>query len=167
MNGQATADHIAEEEPAFTPAPPPANRMILAVMALIGVVIAAYMALYKLGAIASIACGTGACEVVQSSPWAVFLGVPVPVWGVAGYATILALAIAGLQPRFTRDRRIGAALLALTTFAFGFSVYLSWVEAVLIQAWCRWCIGSALVATALFLAALPELPRLRTGRAAS
>ncbi len=150
----------AAPEPAMH-APPP-NRMAIAVFALIGVIIAAYMALYKLGAIAAIACGTGACESVQHSPWAVFLGIPVPLWGVGGYATILGLALAGLSPGRAADRRIGAALLVLSGYAFAFSLYLSWVEATLIQAWCRWCIASAVVATLLFVASLPELPRLRT-----
>jgi len=141
---------------------PDANRMAIALFALIGTLIGAYMSLYELGVIDTLACGTGACESVQSSPWAVFFGIPVPFLGVGGYALIMALALAGLRPNLSTDRRIPIALLALTGFAFAYSIYLSWVEAVLIQAWCRWCIGSAVVATLLFLSALPELLRLRT-----
>lgn len=155
----ARADHQSHVAEA---AGPPANRMAIAAFALIGTLIAAYMSLFKLGVIETLACGTGACESVQSSPWAVFLGIPVPFWGFAGYGLILALAFAGVRPNLSGDRRIGIALLVLTGFAFAYSMYLSWVEATLIQAWCRWCIGSAIVATLLFLSALPELTRLRT-----
>lgn len=137
--------------------------MIIAVVALVGLLIALYMLLYKLGAVASLACGSGSCEAVQASPWADFLGIPVPLWGVAGYATIFGLALAGIQPALVDDRRIAVGLLLTSTFAFGFSMYLSAMEAFVIQAWCRWCIGSAMVASLLFLASLAEVPRLRRG----
>jgi uncharacterized membrane protein len=135
--------------------------MALAILSLVGVVIAAYMLLYKLGIIAQVACGTGACEGVQASPWAIFLGIPVPLWGVAGYALILCLSLIGLQPNLADDRRIAIALLVACTYAFGFSMYLTWVEASLIRAWCLWCVGSAAVATLLFVFSLAEVPRLR------
>jgi uncharacterized membrane protein len=139
----------------------PLSRMALAVLAMAGFMIALYMLLHKLGVIVTLACGAGSCDVVQSSPWSVFLGIPVPAWGVAGYGAILVLSLLGLQPRFGDDRRIAMLLLAACAFAFGFTLYLSALEAFVIGAWCRWCIGSAIVATLLFLFALPELPRLR------
>ena len=135
----------------------------MAVLALAGVLISGYMLLYKLGVIAVLACGTGACEVVQASPWSDFLGIPVPLWGVGGYGLILGAALLGVQPGRLTDRRIAGTLLGASTLAFGFSVYLSWIEAVRIHAWCRWCIVSAVVATLLFLLSLPEIRRLRGG----
>lgn len=134
--------------------------MAIAVLALVGLLISAYLLLYKIAVLGTIACGTGSCERVQSSPWATFLFLPVPAWGVAGYLLILALALLGLQPNFAADRRLAFALVWSTTFAFGFSAYLTGVEAFLIQAWCRWCVASAIVATLTFTAALFELPPL-------
>jgi len=139
------------------------SRMAMAVAALAGLLISGYMLLYKIGVIAAIACGTGACEVVQASPWSEFLGLPVPLWGVAGYGLIFATALIGIQPGRLADRRIAFILLGASTFAFGFSAWLSWIEAYRIHAWCRWCIGSAVVATILFLTALPEIAVLRNG----
>jgi uncharacterized membrane protein len=139
----------------------PLTRMLMAVTALAGALIAGYMLLYKLGVLASIACGTGACESVQASPWSDFLGVPVPLWGVAGYGAIFVAALLGIQPGFIADRRIAAFLFFASTYGFAFSAYLSWIEAVRIHAWCRWCIASAVVATLLFLLAVPELGRMR------
>lgn len=139
------------------------SRMAMAVAALAGLLISGYMLLYKLGVIAAIACGTGACEVVQASPWSEFLGLPVPLWGVAGYGVIFATALIGIQPGRLADRRIAFILLGASTFAFGFSAWLSWIEAYRIHAWCRWCIGSAVVATILFLTSLPEIGVLRNG----
>jgi uncharacterized membrane protein len=88
----------------------------------------------------------------------VFVGVPVPLWGVAGYALIFALALLGLQPRFARSRLLALALFTAAGFGFAFSAYLTGVEAFLIRAWCRWCVGSAIVATLIFALALIELP---------
>jgi len=155
MTGDANAQNVAS---------PALNRMGMALFSLIGVLIAAYMSLYKLGVIQTLACGTGACEVVQESPWADFLGIPVPFWGVGGYGLLLAASLAGMQPGRNGDRRIAAVLFGSATIAFVFSGYLSWIEATRILAWCRWCIGSAVVASALFLLSLPEIGRLRGGR---
>jgi uncharacterized membrane protein len=138
--------------------------MLVAVVALAGTMISGYMLLYKLGVITSLACGTGACESVQASPWSDFLGAPVPLWGVLGYGLIFATALIGIQPAHAADRRIAIVLAAACTYAFAFSLYLTWIEAVRIRAWCRWCVGSAIVATLLFLLALPELKRIRRGQ---
>ena len=142
------------------PVSPPAHRMAIAVLALAGVLVAAYLLLYKINVIGTIACGTGACESVQASPWAVFLGIPVPVWGTVGYLVILLLALASVQPAFMDNRTLSLLLLANTTFAFAFSAYLTWIEAYRIQAWCRWCVVSAIIATLIFLLSLRELPVL-------
>ena len=142
--------------------PPPASRMALAVFALLGVLVAGYMLAYTVGLIPAIACGEGGgCTRVQSSPWAVFMGVPVPGWGVLGYGLTLVVALAGLQPAFAGDRRLAIVLLAAGAGGFAFSAYLTWLEAFVIGSWCRWCIGSAVIATLMFGASLFEIPRIR------
>jgi uncharacterized membrane protein len=150
----------AEAQDGVAQIAPPVTRMAIAVVALAGVFLSAYMMLVKLGVIGELACGTGSCDRVQSSPWAVFLGMPVPLWGVAGYALVFALAIVGIQPGMTDDRRVAAGLLATTGIAFAFSMYLTYLEAFVINAWCRWCVASAVLATLFFLFALPELRNL-------
>jgi uncharacterized membrane protein len=146
-------EELLEEEPA-----PPKHRMGIAVFALAGLLIAGYLLLYKFNILSSIACGTGGCETVQASPWAMFMGIPVPAWGVVGYIVILTLALLGLQPRFADSRGLATLLLLNTSFAFGFSMYLTAIEAFRLHAWCRWCVGSATVATLIFLLSLFELP---------
>lgn len=138
--------------------------MGIAVLALIGLLIAGYMSAYKLGLLGVIACGTGECERVQHSPWAVFLGIPVPYLGFLGYGLLLGGALLGLQPGLESDRRIAAVLLAGALIGFAFSAYLTYLEAAVIHAWCRWCIGSAVVATLVLLFAIPEVGRLRRSR---
>jgi uncharacterized membrane protein len=141
---------------------PPVPRMIIAVLALAGALLAVYMMLYKVGILATLACGSGGCDAVQNSPYAEFVGVPVPLLGILGYGLILTLAIAGIQPRFIDDRRIAWGLLLTCGLAAVFTLYLNYLEAFVIRAWCRWCIGSAVIVTALFLLSLTEIPRLRS-----
>ncbi|NIR59138.1 MAG: hypothetical protein GWO02_06285, partial [Gammaproteobacteria bacterium] len=51
------------------------------------------------------------------------------------------------------------ALVGLGAGAFGFSAYLTGIEAFVIHAWCRWCVASAVVATLVFVFSLAELRR--------
>jgi len=139
----------------------PLNRMMIALLALLGLLLSGYLSAYKLGLFGTIVCGTGGCDTVQSSPWAVFLGVPVPFIGFAGYAALFVVALLGLQPRFVSSRSIATLLLAGATAGLLFTAYLTYLEAAVIHAWCRWCLGSAAIATLIFFAALPELRNLR------
>jgi uncharacterized membrane protein len=141
--------------------PPPMHRMVVAALSLIGLLISGYLLLYKLNVLPTLLCGSGSCETVQASPWATFVGLPVPLWGVGGYLVLFVLALVGLQPRFIEHRLVGRLLLGLATLGFAFSAYLTWVEAFLLHAWCRWCVASAIVATLIFIASLFELPYIR------
>jgi uncharacterized membrane protein len=140
----------------------PVNRMVIALTALIGVMISLYTLMFKLGKIGTLACGTGACETVQMSPFATQLGIPVPVWGVVGYGVMVVLALLSLQPRLLVNRTLSMLMIAGASFALVFTIYLSYLEANVIHAWCRWCLASAANVVVMFLAALPEIRRIRT-----
>jgi len=142
-------------------AAPPVARMAVAVLSLLGIFVAGYLALYKLGYLGIIQCGTGGCETVQSSRYAYFLGLPVAVWGIGAYATLFALAMLGVQPRWMNARWVAAGLFALAGVGVAFSAYLTYLEAAVIHAWCRWCVGSAVLITVIFLLTIPGLRRAR------
>lgn len=130
------------------------RRMVLAVLALCGVLLASYLALHDLGYIGALACGTGACELVQTSRWSVLLGVKVAVWGVAYYVLLFGVAFASTHEGFADSRRISAALLALTGCGVLYSGWLTYLELFRIHAICRWCVGSATLVVVLFVVAL-------------
>lgn len=144
---------------------PPLNRMLIALLALSGVLLATYLTLHRLGFIGSLVCGTGSCETVQASKWAVFLGVPVPVIGLLGYVGLFVVALLGIQSGWESRRGLGLLLFLLADAGFLFTLYLSYLEMYVIHAWCRWCIGSAIIATLIWLLSLAELPRLRRAEA--
>jgi uncharacterized membrane protein len=139
----------------------PLNRMGIAVLALIGVLISSYMAAYKFGLLGEIMCGTGGCTTVQNSPWAYFMGVPVPVIGLGGYALLLGVALAGVHA-LAAHRLVPVVLVAGASTGLGFSAYLTYLEAFVIHAWCRWCIASAVLSVLIFAFTLPEFRRLRS-----
>lgn len=132
-------------------------RMGSALLSLAGIFVAAYLWLYKQGRIGSIVCGNGGCETVQFSRWSEFIGVDVALIGVLGYAVLLVVAVAGVQRPAARWPSQLLALLAGGGVLF--AAYLTWLELFVIHAICRWCVGSAVIITLVFLLALLDLRR--------
>lgn len=126
------------------------RRMLMALIALIGVFLSLYLTLYKLGYIGTLACGTGSCEYVQLSKWGTFLGLPVAAWGLGFYVAVFAIAVAGIQERFEESPRLTKLLLSVTAVGVLFTLWLTYLELFVIHAICRWCLGSAALTVALF-----------------
>jgi uncharacterized membrane protein len=132
------------------------KRMIIAALALGGVGLATYLAMYKLGMIGTLACGTGGCETVQMSKWATFLGLPVAVWGVFFYVALFLVALLGTMERWLDEPWVSHALLGLTAWGVIFSAWLTYLELYVINAICRFCVVSAVLVTVLFIVAVLE-----------
>src|SRR5215469_10773748 len=79
------------------------------------------------------------CGLVNKSPYAVFHGVPVAVIGIAGYVLIGVLALKRAW-RFV----LPAALIGLL-----FSLYLTRIEANILQVWCIYCVISLGIISAI------------------
>ncbi len=138
-------------------------RMAVATLALFGFLLAMYLWLWKIGLLGGIACGTGSCEAVQFSEHAVMFGVPVAFFGVVGYLGLLVVSLVGLQPAWIDRREPAILLAAISGVGVTFSAYLTYLEAVVIEAWCRWCLVSAAIIGVIFLVALAGLwTRART-----
>jgi uncharacterized membrane protein len=128
-------------------------RMGAALMSLLGLFVSAYLYLYKIGRIGTLACGTGGCETVQQSTWSRFLGVEVSLIGLIGYALLFVVALVSLQspaPRAWPAR----ALIWLAAGGVLFTAYLTSLELFVIHAICRWCIGSAVIIVSVLVLAL-------------
>ena len=135
------------------------RRQAIVLLALVGLLVATYLWLYKIGVLGELRCGTGSCEYVQTSRYAELLGVPVALYGVAGYATLLILGLAALQPGWAADRRVGVVLAALATVGFGFTLYLTAIELFVLHAICRWCVASAVIMTVTWVLSVADLRR--------
>jgi uncharacterized membrane protein len=144
-------------------------RQAIALLALVGLFVALYLWLHALGFGGPIKCGTGGCETVQTSPWAVLLGLPVAFYGVVGYGAILVVSLVALRPAALPERKWSVVLVGLATVGVLFTAYLSYVEFFVIRAICRWCVGSAVIITAIWLVSLLALrsPAIRIDPGAS
>ncbi|MEP6571668.1 MAG: vitamin K epoxide reductase family protein [Gemmatimonadota bacterium] len=126
--------------------------MLSALLSLLGLFVALYLYLYKIGRIGTLACGTGGCETVQLSPYSRFLGLEVALYGVAGYLVLLVLSLAAVQSP-PGDRRWPNLLFLLSGIGLLFTAYLTYLELFVIHAICRWCVGSAVIILSIFFMA--------------
>ena len=135
------------------------RRMIIAALALGGVGLATYLAMYKLGYIGTLACTIGSCETVNLSRWATFIGIPVAVWGLGFYVVLFGVALLGTMERFANATWVSHALLVLTAWGVAFSAWLTYLELYVIHAICMFCVISAILITVTFLVAVLEWRR--------
>jgi len=92
--------------------------------------------------------GTG-CDAVRLSVYSHMWGMPMPVFGAAGYATLAILIFAEPLVSGSLAQKIRYALAGLTAPGFLFSLYLEYLQGFVIHAFCAWCVTSGLVMTAL------------------
>jgi uncharacterized membrane protein len=111
-------------------------------LALIGVGIAGYLVYVHYADVKPICSIAHGCETVQKSKYAKLAGIPVALIGLLGYLAILA----SLFVRSEAGRLAGAGMALV---GVGFSAWLTYLEAERINAWCQWCVGSAVVMTLL------------------
>ena len=130
-------------------------------LAFIGVFVATYLTLYKLGYIGELQCAVGSCETVNTSRWATFLGLPVAAWGLGFYIATLALVMLGIQPRYADSRAFSVALVGLTGWGVLFSGWLTYLELFVIDAVCMWCVISAIIVVLMFIVSIADLRDFR------
>ena len=146
-------------------AAPPVSRMILVVLSLVGIFIAGYLTLHRFGFIGTLQCSLlGGCETVQASAYAFFpprtlvpWGISVALIGLIGYVVLFVLGLVGLQPGHVDSRAVAWALVTFSGAGFAFSLWLTYVEAEILEAWCQWCVVSAILIGVIFLFSLPGL----------
>jgi len=135
-------------------------RAVSLILVFIGVVISGYLSYVKL-AEKEVICRTSGelnCNEVLSSPQAELLGIPIAYLGLATYLVIGALLL--LENRSSYWRETGLLLLfGLISFAFLYSVYLVYLQGLVIGAWCQWCLTHEATMTVLFIVTSLRLKR--------
>ncbi len=135
-------------------------RLAIAVLASIGAVDTGLITLERWQAVPDLSCpvtGDG-CEIVLSSPWATVLGQPLSLFGFLAYGTVLALAVLPLvapkENRWQLNHSTWPLLMPLCLAMAVFSISLVILMVVEIQAFCFFCLLSAILSVLLFLIAL-------------
>lgn len=94
------------------------------------------------------------CDAVIYSQYSKFLGIPVEFLGLAYYGLISVSYGTFLAFPSLASPRAVFFILAITTTAFLFSMYLTAIQAFAIRQWCTWCLTSAGLCTLIFATAL-------------
>lgn len=88
------------------------------------------------------------CDTVSQSPYSIFMGVPIPVWGVMGYCFFLfLLAFAGFAE--SRYKRVWTLMMLVSLVFCIYSAILAFVSSYFIHSYCIMCILSYAVNLAL------------------
>lgn len=133
-------------------------RQIAIVLAILGLLVSIYMAIYKVTANEAMCIGSSGCSEVNASRYSEINGIPVALLGVLGYAAILALLFLEQRPGFFQDN--GTLLFfAISLIGFLFTLYLIYVEVALIKAYCPFCLASQAIMTIIFVISLIRLAR--------
>jgi uncharacterized membrane protein len=91
--------------------------------------------------------GSHGCEYVQGSRYGWFLGVDVALIGTIGYATVVAVALAGTTEALENAAWPTQVLMVLIYSAVLFTVRLKYAEFVILKSFCPWCAVSAVAIT--------------------
>ncbi len=129
--------------------------LLLIIFAVIGILDAGYITYEKLSGVVPPCTGAFKCGAVLNSPWASIGPIPLAAFGLAFYLTFLFVAslhLGEVKSLEWQGRRLPVAwvLVALGSFGFLFSLYLLGLMAFVIQAWCFYCLVSAINCIVLF-----------------
>jgi uncharacterized membrane protein len=133
------------------------RRQTLALLAVVGICIALYLTLYKVGVIGVLSCSIGSCETVNTSRWSVLLGIPIAAWGLVAYIALLLLAMIGSGESREQSVPIARMLVALAGWSVLFSAWLTYLELFVIHAICIWCVTSALLWVVILAVCVADL----------
>jgi uncharacterized membrane protein len=127
-------------------------------LTIIGLLVSIYMTIYKFMPDDRMCMGSHGCPIVNASDYSEVNGIPVAALGVVGYAAILAAVVFERKIGFLQQNG-SLALFGLSLTGFLFTLYLIYVEAVLIKAYCPFCIASQSAMTFIFLLSVIRVVR--------
>ncbi|MGH9522673.1 MAG: thioredoxin domain-containing protein [Terriglobales bacterium] len=125
------------------------RKTIAFILALVGLFDSIYLLWMYLSPSIPMVCFGGGCDAVRASEYAHLLGIPTPVYGVVMYAVLAALMFwETLNENAGWTRR---AVLAISAAGVAVSIWLTYLEAAVVHAWCAWCVTQALAVTLIFV----------------
>lgn len=129
------------------------NRLIFG-LSMLGLMVTTFLA-YEYSQSGSIACpiaGSG-CDIVRKSEFSKLLGIDLPYFGIAFYLTA---AFSSVWLTHSYHKIVSLARLLASFSAFAFGVYLTFLEAFVIKAYCIWCVISFIVSIIIFIFVMLE-----------
>lgn len=126
------------------------------VFAILGLLDALYLLIYKLTGNSRMCLGNGGCHDVNFSPYSEIYGIPISVFGLVAYLAVLCILV--LEDRLKIAYEFGPlAIFGISLVGVVFSAYLTYLELYIIHAVCPFCVISAILITLLFILAIIRL----------
>ena len=121
--------------------------LVAALIALVGMIDSIYLTVHHYTGVKVPCSVTGGCETVLSSAYSEIAGIPLALFGALAYFTVFSLATLAAcgDERMWKFLRVIVALMAL------FSLWLIYLQAFVIGAFCQFCLLSAGTTLTLFL----------------
>jgi len=130
------------------PLPFPVYCWIVAALAMAGVLDSIYLSISHYWIYTDIAyesfCAISKsinCDTVSQSPYSIFIGVPVPIWGIIGYTFFIFL-LTFAWNRKAQKQRIWPTLFFISLAFSIYSVILAYISTFYIHSYCMMCIAS-------------------------
>ncbi|MBA3612008.1 MAG: vitamin K epoxide reductase family protein [Nitrospirales bacterium] len=131
-----------------------ALNLLILTLAVAGILLTTYLTYSASFEVHPAFCSEGSgCDIVQSSRWATFLGIPMALWGLFTYVVIAVLAWSGRGKPGS-----GSALIYVAMSGFAVSAYLTVVSVVEIEATCPYCLTSFAIITTILGLSLVQRP---------
>ena len=125
-------------------------------LVILGLLVSIYMTIFKITSNENMCIGSKDCSIVNASRYSEVNNIPVAVIGIAGYTALLAILLLERKPGFIKQN--GTLLFfGLSAIGFFFTLYLIFVEIVLIKAYCPFCITSQVAMTFIFILSVIRL----------
>lgn len=130
-------------------------RIAIAVLGLFGFWVAHHISLKKRSKNPFLCPIKFDCSSVVNSDYSRLLGIPLEILGMAYYGLVFIIYLfssvylyfSGAVP----PGNLIISMIALSVFAFLFSLYLIGVQLFVLRKWCSWCLVSALISTLIFV----------------
>ena len=135
------------------------TQRLITVLCVFGIGVAGYLTWTHLIDADPYCGGAHGCADVQSSPYSRVAGIPVSAIGLIGYLLLLTLSL--LRGRLNAEIDFFLPVLSFGAALIGvlYSVYLTYLEAFVILAWCYWCVTSAVIIAAVWILSVVDLRR--------
>lgn len=130
-------------------------RMSVAPVAL-GLAVSIYMTIDKIFNVDAMCPGSGDCSTMNVSRYSEINGIPVAAIGVLGYLAILATHYFENFSRFFKQNST-LMIFGMALTGFLFTIWLIYVEAALLKAFCPFCVTSQATMTVIFMIAIIRL----------
>lgn len=124
-------------------------------LAVAGLAVSLYLLTVHWGWWTAVCLGVGNCELVNTSRFSEFLGIPVALLGAGAYAALIAAGLLVWRDLYADLARTAQFLIAVIGVVF--SAYLTYIELYVLREICPWCVLSAILITLIAGLSLWEL----------